>query len=126
MLYITPEEYAEITGRDKEEATNSRIKGSMMLLDARIGNYARGNDGYKLDMDKLDIFQKDVVKRWVAQMIAFLVDNNDSSPTSASITLGKFSVTEHGQTNQVLPESMGFVDAMLSSSGLIRRGVDVV
>ena len=126
MSYLTANEYNDVTGRPQVEATDFRIKKASMLLDARIGNYIPDEKtGMKLDVKNLPIHQRDAVKAWVAQMVAYLFDNGDSAPSAASITLGRFSVTEHGQQGRILPESLGFVDALLVSSGLVRRGVRV-
>ena len=126
MSYLTANEYNDITGRSQVEATDFRIKKASMLLDARIGNYIPDEKtGMKLDVKSLPIHQRDAAKAWVAQMVAYLFDNGDSAPSAASITLGRFSVTERGQQGRILPESLGFVDALLVSSGLVRRGVRV-
>lgn len=125
-MYITAEEYENITGRAQAEATEYRIKRASQLLDARIGNYTPDKEtGLKLDIEELPLFQENAVKEWVAQMIAFLFDNSDVAPTAASLSLGRFSVTEHGQKGTVMPESMNLVDALLVSAGLVRRGVKV-
>lgn len=97
-----------------------------MLLDARIGNYSVNEDGWKLDLTILPSHQLNAVKEWMAQMVAFLYENSDVAPSSASVSLGRFSVTEHGQKGTLIPESLGFVDSLLVSSGLIRRGVMVI
>ncbi|MFA7215381.1 MAG: hypothetical protein WC187_04980 [Bacillota bacterium] len=74
-------------------------------------------------MDRLPEYRKNAVKEWVAQMVSFLYDNGDVSPSAASISLGRFSVTEHGQKGQLIPERMGLADAVLASSGIVIRGV---
>lgn len=124
MAYITAEEYGVITGRPQAEATVARIKRASLLLDARIGNYIPDPDtGRKLDLGSLPQHQQDAVREWVAQMVAFLYDNNDSAPSSSSISLGRFSVTEHGQRGQAMPERMNLADTILVSSRLVRRHV---
>lgn len=120
-MYIKASEYVDLTGRDLADATDARIKRASIILDSRIGYYKRNDDGYKLTMDSLPGYQQDAVKEWVAQMVAFLADNNDQAPSAASLTFGRFSVTEHGQKGQNLPESMALADAVLVSSGLINR-----
>jgi len=120
-MYLTAEEYNEITGRDIEEATDARLKRASMLLDARIGYHKRGSDGWKLELDDLPGNQTDAAKEWVAQMVIFLADNNDQAPSAASISLGRFSVTEHGQQEQLIPEEMNLADMILESSGLVNR-----
>lgn len=123
-MYITPEEYAEITGRDATEAIPGRIKMATQLLDARIGPRERDIiTGLKLDLATLPVRQRDAVKAWCAEMIAYLVDNGDKAPTTETVTLGRFSVTEHGQKTSLVPEEMWFVDSILVSSDLINRKV---
>ncbi len=126
MAYITAAEYEQITGRDRLEATDARLQRASMLLDARIGNYPVLASGWKLDLLSLPIHQVNAVKEWVAQMVAFLYENSDAAPSSASVSLGRFSVTEHGQKGSLIPESLGFADAALIAAGLIRRGVKVI
>lgn len=127
MPYLTDLEYNQLMDRSQAEATAARIRRASMLLDARIGNYIPDEKtGMKLDVKSLPIHQSRAVKEWVAQMVAYLFDNGDSAPSVASITLGRFSVTEHGQQGRILPESLGFADALLISSGLVQRGVRMV
>ncbi len=126
MPYLTAAEYNNITERPAAEATDARINRASLLLDARIGNYEPDEDtGWKLNMDDISTNQEFAVKEWVAQMIAFLYDNHDGAPSAASLSLGRFSVTEHGQKGHVLPEALNFADAILASSGAIKRGVNV-
>jgi hypothetical protein len=120
-MYITAAEYATITGHASTEATEARRKRASLMLDARIGYYDRNSDGYKLDLDGLTNYQKDIVQDWVAWMVVFLTDNNDMSPSAASVSLGRFSVTEHGQQGNPIPEQMSLSDQMLESSGLVNR-----
>ncbi len=120
-MYLTAVEYAQITGRDQAESTAARLNRACMLLDARIGHYERGSDGWKLDMDGLANYQKAAVREWVSQMVAFFVDNGDISPSAASVSLGRFSVTEHGQKGQVIPEEMNLADVMLNTAGIVNR-----
>jgi|GEM_PF-2504815 len=121
-MYLTAAEYAQITGRDESEATTARLKRASLLLDSRIGYYTR-TDGWKLDLDGLAVHEKSAVQEWVAQMVAFLTDNNDLAPSAASISLGRFSVTEHGQKGQLMPEELNLADAMLDAAGVINRNV---
>jgi len=126
MSYITAVEYNSIMERPQAEATTARIKRASLLLDARIGNYYPDEDtGWKLDIDDLSIDQENAVKEWLSQMIAYLYDNNDIAPSTASLSLGRFSVTEYGQKGRVLPESLCFADSILVSSGLVKRGVTI-
>lgn len=126
MAYITATEYAQLTGRNWREATDARLQRASMLLDARIGNYPVLASGWKLNLLSLPVHQVNTVKEWVAQMVAFLYENSDVAPSSASVSLGRFSVTEHGQKGSLIPESLGFADAALIAAGLIRRGVKVI
>ena len=127
MPYLTDLEYNQMMDRPQAEATAARIRRASMLLDTRIGNYVPDEKtGMKLDVENLPAHQSSAVKEWVAQMVAYLFDNGDSAPSAASITLGRFSVTEHGQQGRILPESLGFADALLISSGLVQRGVRMV
>jgi len=124
MSYITAVEYSTLTGRPVAEATDVRINRASMLLDARIGNYPPNiTTGWKLDLDDLLINQEKAVQEWIAYMIAYLYDNDDSAPSAASLRLGRFSVTEQGQQGQKMPERLGFAEALLASSGVIKRGV---
>ena len=126
MSYITAVEYNSIMERPQAEATTARIKRASLLLDARIGNYYPDEDtGWKLDIDDLSIDQENAVKEWLSQTIAYLYDNNDIAPSTASLSLGRFSVTEYGQKGRVLPESLCFADSILVSSGLVKRGVTI-
>ena len=120
-MYITAAEYATITGRDASEATAVRRKRASLYLDARIGYYERNDDGYKLDLDGLTNYQKEAVQEWTAWMTVYLTDNGDLAPSAASFSLGRFSVTEHGQKGQILPEEMNLVDEILASSGLVNK-----
>ena len=126
MPYLTDLEYNQLMDRSQAEATAARIRRASMLLDARIGNYPVLASGWKLDLLSLPVHQVNAVKEWVAQMVAFLYENSDSAPSSASVSLGRFSVTEHGQKGSLIPESLGFADAALIAAGLIRRGVKVI
>jgi len=135
-MYITSTEYATLTGRSSAECTTIRLAIACKLLDNRIGNYAIDtNSGYKingswqvwdegLNVD-LNTNQIAAVKNWVALMIGYLVDSNDTPPSNASsVRLGRFSVNKgNNGNNSLLPESMGFVDSILVSSGLINRKV---
>lgn len=123
-MYITATEYEALTGRPAAEATSARILASSLFLDARIGNYVPdATTGLKLDMDDLAVNEEYAVKLWVAHMISFLYDSGDVAPSHDSVHLGRFSVTVTGQQGKVIPQSMDMVDALLVSSGLIKRGV---
>ena len=126
-MYITASEYSEITDRPQEEATIGRIRRASQLLDARIGNHAPNwKTGFKLDLKSLPAVQQNAVKEWVAQMVIYFHENNDAAPSAASVSLGRFSVTNPGQQGKVLPEQLNLADAILVNSGLVRRGVSVV
>ncbi len=127
-MYINLDEYNQITGRPIIEATPSRIKRASYLLDARIGNYINQYDGWKLDLTDTDCVtahQANIVKEWVAYMIAFLFDNNDSSPMSGNIKLGRFSFSgkEDSQSSSLIPEELQYADVILAGSGLVKRRV---
>ena len=123
-MYITPMEYNEIVRRPIIQATDSRIRRACMLLDARIGNYLPDETtGLKLDIDSLPVYQQNAVKEWVAQMVAYLYDNGDSSPASAGLKLGRFSVTASNTGGRLIPDDLLFADAGIVSAGLIKRGV---
>ena len=125
-MYINEAEYGKITDRPYTEATGARIQMASMLLDSRIGNHPILTTGYKLNVSTLPVVQKNAVQTWVACMVAFLTDNNDTAPSGASVTLGKFSVVENQQSKNLLPEELGFADSILVSSGVIKRGVVVI
>ena len=152
MAYITASDYSLLTGRDSDEATIIRITKACKLLDARIGNYPVLTSGYKIDSSndtwrvaldpgsdlESDIYvnwpyynlttgQKDAIKMWVAEMIMFLVQNNDSSPTSDNLKLGRFSVSKNAKkANTLIPEQMYYTDSILVESGIINRRVNVL
>src|SRR5690554_4123348 len=120
-MYITCEQYEQITGHDPYEATDARIKRSSRLLDARIGNHPRGD--WKLDMDSLESFQQDAVKEWVSWMVFSLVENGDSVQVNETVRLGRFSATAREQADEYMPDELIYADQQLKDSGLIRRGV---
>ena len=120
-MYITSTEYTALTGKDAAEATDNRITMASTLLDNRIGNYPINVLGYKLTIADLHVIQSRAVKLWVSQMVSFLYDNDDETPSSENISLGRFSVS--GQSSQLMPRSMGYADVLLVNSGLVKRGV---
>ena len=126
-MYLTAEEYTEITGRAEAEATDARIKRACQLLDSRIGNYSVDlTTGLKLDLDDLTVAEKAAVQEWVARMIVYLYENNDYGPMSANVSLGRFSVSRYANQQQgVLADEMMLADSVLVGSGLIRRRVRV-
>lgn len=151
MSYITSSEYAALTGRDSSEATSIRIKIASKLLDSRIGNYGIYTNGYKIDTSsstwyvtpifltddrefinvsntnyKVEVTsgQKEAIKIWIAGMIAELYDSGDISSTEDNLTLGRFSVSKSkNSSGAILPQSMGYYDSILISSGIIERRV---
>lgn len=127
MTYITAAEYEAITERPQAEATDARIKRASQLLDARIGNYPfDAKTGFKLDVDILPKHQREAVKDWVAHMISFLYENGGVAPAAlGALKLGRFSVSQHGgaQPGHVLPDEITYMDAILVSSGIVKRGV---
>ena len=123
-MYITEAEYTQLTGRDGEqEAVEHRIRMASTLLDARIGQYVYLPSGWKLDVATLPEHKASAVKSWTAQMVALLFDNNDHPPKTETVRLGRFSVTEHGQTGQSLQEQMLYVDSVLVSARMVKRQV---
>ena len=120
-MYITSIEYTALTGNDAAEATDNRITMASTLLDNRIGNYPINALGYKLTIADLHVIQSRAVKLWVSQLVSFLYDNDDATPDSDNVTLGRFSVSK--QSSQLMPRSMGYADTLLVNSGLIKRGV---
>lgn len=134
MAYITATEYNNLTGRAAAEATTIRLNMASKLLDSRIGNYGTYSNGYKIDtslttwyvnnFDALTTEQKEAVQMWTAEMVKSLVLNSDSASTNNDLRLGRFSVAKsQNSTGKILPESMGYVDSILISSGIINRGV---
>lgn len=125
MSYITASEYTELTGRDEGEATAARIQSASMLLDARIGNYTRNDDGWKLDITGLKAHEERAVKLWTSQMVAYLYENDDILLPASSLSLGRFSVSEStGESQGSLPKKLQLADNILVSSGLIQRSVN--
>jgi hypothetical protein len=64
----------------------------------------------------------------VAWMVAALYDNADSPSVAQSVSLGRFSVQAPSTGSRdvlLIPDSLGFADAALRSSGLILRSVRV-
>lgn len=125
-MYLTAQEYADLTGRPQNEATEAAINLASRLLDSRIGYYPFAED-YKLDLDLLTTRQVDIVKLWVAQMIANNFDNDGSvEQLEDSVSLGRFSVDRGNSrvSGNLIPSSMQYTDELLIDSGLIRRLVD--
>lgn len=118
-MYLTAEEYNEITGRDADEATDRLIKKACQLLDYRIGYYEREDDGWKLDLDDLEDYQSDAVKSWVAWLVADLVDLKDR-PSAGSIKLGRFQMSVPEDSPEVLQELV-LADAVLVSAKMVNR-----
>lgn len=126
-MYIDAATYQEFTARDNaSEATDVRVKTASRLLDSRVGNHVRIDDsdsdydGYKLDLDSLKSYQKEIVQSWVSWMVAALYLNGDKPSTFANIKLGRFSVTENsGDENNEIPEQVRYADMQLKDAGLI-------
>jgi hypothetical protein len=151
MAYITSSEYATLTGRDSSEATTIRIRLASKLLDDRIGNYGIYKSGYKIDTSKstwyvspcllsddynyvnvsntnykieVTIGQKEAIQLWIASMITELFNSNNTPNSQDNLRLGRFSVSKSkNSTGSKLPESMGYVDSILISSGIIEKRV---
>lgn len=140
-MYITSNEYNTYTGRAASEATTLRITIACKLLDTRIGNYPINEDGYKINddfqvwncgvLETLHESKQEAVKIWCAKMVSFLYDNNDAPPSiqADNIKLGRFSVggktSTSGQQTGLLPSELAYVDSILVSSGIIKRGVKI-
>jgi hypothetical protein len=134
-MYITSSEYAFLTGRDSNEATNIRIKLACKLLDSRIGNHYVYTDGYKIDtsssiwqIDENDMTQeqKDSVQMWVAKAVEFLYQNGDSPQENKNVKLGRFSVGNSStSTGSNLPDVLKLYDSILVSSGIINRNISL-
>lgn len=130
-MYLTATEYNTYTGRTSSEATTLLIRQACKLLDSRIGIHGVYLNGYKIDtfsnssnwyVDNYYIVtedQKEAVKMWVASMIQEMVINGITPNNIDSVSLGRFSVKK--VNNRILPDSMGYVDSILISSGIIKR-----
>jgi len=137
MPYITSTEYATLTGKSAAEATTIRLTVASKLLDSRIGAYVIDADGWKISdwtvdegITTLPTGQIAAVKNWVASMVSYLYDNGDTPPSGETVSLGRFSTkgsNPKGATAiNVVPACMGYVDMILVTSGIIRRGINVV
>lgn len=134
-MYITSAEYNTLTGRPASECTSLRLMISCKSLDSRIGNYPINEDGYKIrDSDWVVMYKGqyqalhqskiDAVKLWVATMISYLTDNNNTPPSQANnLKLGRFSVGKNSQNNSIIPSELSFADSILISSGIINSKV---
>ena len=124
-MYITPEIYEELTGRDVSEASEVRIRRASRLLDSRIGMYER--DDWKLDLDELTDYQKEAVQMWVSYVVVSFAMNNDSIQVNESIKLGRFSVSarQGGDSATVIPDQLRYADIQLKDSGLIKRNIPI-
>ncbi len=131
-MYLTAIEYNTYTGRPSSEATTLLIRQACKLLDSRIGNHAVYTNGYKINTASStwyfdDVYivtadQKEAVKMWVASMIQEMVINGSAVNNIKGVSLGRFSVQKgSSSSNQILPSSMGYVDSILISSGIIKR-----
>jgi hypothetical protein len=111
--YVDASEYATLTGRVSTEAALYRINMASRLLDARI----QCDPMSESDIDDLTEAQQYAVQLWVAWMIAFMVDNNDSVPDKTYIRLGRFE-----QRNNVGDSTrfakLDFAERILINSGL--------
>ena len=138
-MYITAIEYKSFTGRPRSEATKVRIRIASKLLDSRIGNHGVYSNGWKIDkedtyewyVDDNTLLAHDqviAVKMWVSVMVSCLYDNDNKPVTNKNIKLGRFSVGNTGGSsifNKVLPEEMAYQDSILTSSGIIKRAIDI-
>jgi hypothetical protein len=131
MGYITAIEYNTLTGRPVAEATTIRINLASKLLDSRLGDYPLHTDGNKIDSSwrmyirgyrvPINQAKRDAVKMWVAEMIAYLTDNNNKPAGIKNVTLGRFSVgnSNISSLSGGLPNELGYVDNILKDSGII-------
>lgn len=125
-MYLTASEYAELTGRDINEATDSRIALASRLFDRRIGYYARTDGTYKLTLSELGEYQSDAVKDWVAWQVATVVEIGTKLP-DAMIKLGRFMVDNRQRDGNYTHAVLGnliLADLVLKDTGLINRVVD--
>ena len=126
-MYITAQEYADITGRAISEAGDDILRFASLLLDSRLGNTHLHEDLTGIDDD-----EKTIVKRWVAYMAANIVDEDaDSDKQEQSVSLGSFSVTYDDDEDVsisagMMPEDMRLVDLALVSTGLVNKRIRVV
>lgn len=111
--YIDASEYASLTGRDSSEAALYRLTISSRLLESRI----QCGPLSESDIDDLTELQQQAIQLWVAWMVAFMVDNNDSAPDKTYIRLGRFE-----QRNNV-GDSTRFAKLELAERILINSGL---
>lgn len=151
MGYITSSEYAALTGRDSSEASAIRINLASKLLDSRIGNYGIYQSGWKIDTssstwyvspiflpddrefvnvsntsykNEVTTGQKEAIQIWVAGMITELYNSDNVASTEDNLKLGRFSVSKSkNSSSAILPQSMGYHDSILISSGIVERRV---
>lgn len=151
-MYLTAAEYVTLTGKPIADANTVNIYMACKLLDSRIGNYGELSTGWKIDdtastwyvqydinnYNDLSILQynnkyevtagqKQAIKMWVAGMISAIALNGASPNTSKNVKLGRFSVGSGSSSgSQIMPESMGYYDSILISSGIINRKVNLL
>lgn len=127
--YIENSRFQDITDRT-DDATEGQLQRASMLLDVRCGlpnhvSYSQKDDLLLLDYDNLNARRKEAVAQWVAWMTASLIDNDNSvHSVEESITLGRFSVTEGSDENELMPDELRYADEMVRGYNLVRRGVD--
>src|SRR5699024_6835489 len=126
-MYITAQEYADITGRAISEAGDDTLRLASLLHDSRLGNTHLHEDLTGIDDD-----EKTIVKRWVAYMAANIVDeDDDSDKQEQSVSFGSFGVTYDDDEDVsisagMMPEGMRLVDLALVSTGLVNQRIRVV
>lgn len=111
--YIDAATYASLTGRAESEAALYRRTISSRLLESRI----QCDPLSDTDIDDLTELQQQAIQLWVAWMIAFMVDNNDTVPDKTYIRLGRFE-----QRNNV-GDSTRFAKLELAERILINSGL---
>src|SRR5699024_4153580 len=125
-MYITAQEYADITGRAISEAGDDILRFAYLHIDSRLGNRHLHEDLTAIDDD-----ENTIVKRWVAYMAANIVDEDaDSDKQEQSVSLGSFSVTYDDDEDVsisagMMPEDMRLVDLALVSTGLVNKRIRV-
>lgn len=62
--------------------------------------------------------QEEAAKIWIARMVEYLYDNDDSPPEITGFRLGKF---EQKSRDFIDMSKMAYPDMILKSSGLIKR-----
>lgn len=110
---ITSSDYAKITGRSASEAIDQRIRMAYLLFLNRIGC----TETYFNSLTITDQ-QEEAAKIWIARLVEYLYDNDDSPPEITGFRLGKF---EQKGRDFIDMSKMAYPDMILKSCGLIKR-----